>query len=38
MLEPVIGTLFIAIFISRLVGIAGNKEKQPAQLTNVTKA
>jgi predicted neutral ceramidase superfamily lipid hydrolase len=28
MLEPVIGTLFIAILISRLVGIAGNKEKQ----------
>jgi hypothetical protein len=26
MLEPIIGTLFIAIFISRLVGIAGNKK------------
>ncbi|MCW4028684.1 MAG: ion channel [Candidatus Bathyarchaeota archaeon] len=31
MLEPVIGTLFIAIFISRLVDIAGNKEKHPPQ-------
>jgi hypothetical protein len=26
MLEPTLGTLFIAILISRLVGIAGNKE------------
>jgi hypothetical protein len=31
MLEPVIGTLFIAIFISRLVGIAGKKENQPSR-------
>jgi hypothetical protein len=27
MLEPTIGTLFIAILIARLVGVAGNKEK-----------
>ncbi len=28
MLEPIIGTLFIAILISRLVGIVGNKQNQ----------
>jgi hypothetical protein len=28
MLEPIIGTLFIAIFISRLAGIIGNKKTQ----------
>jgi hypothetical protein len=31
MLEPVIGNLFIAILISRLVGIVGNKGKQATQ-------
>ncbi len=31
MLEPIIGTLFIAILISRLAGIAGKKENQTAQ-------
>ena len=29
MLEPTIGTLFIAILITRLVGIAGNKKSNP---------
>jgi hypothetical protein len=31
MLEPIIGTLFIAILISRLVGIVGSKQNQAAQ-------
>jgi hypothetical protein len=31
MLEPIIGTLFIAILISRLVGIVGNKGNQASQ-------
>ncbi|MCW4000481.1 MAG: ion channel [Candidatus Bathyarchaeota archaeon] len=28
MLEPIIGTLFIAIFISRLIGVVGNKQTE----------